>query len=247
MLLAVPEMQDCIAILTTFKERATLNAFEFFSESALQQVLDHSDLRRPFDDQSPYYVLLEFEAGNERGIDEASAAFQDCADRGWVTDGIISRSERQSQELWQYRERISESITPRVPYKNDVSVRISLVPEFLKAVDEIVTASYPDFEIVWFGHIGDGNLHLNILKPLDWAVDRFKSECEKVSESILALVQKFGGSISAEHGVGLLKKSQLHFSRSPEEIATMRAIKQVLDPAGIMNPGKLFLDADPSY
>ena len=157
----------------------------------------------------------------------------------WAVDGILAQSEQQNANLWRYREAISESITPYTPYKNDISVRVSQVPEFLSAVEGIVSVRYPDFEIVWFGHIGDGNLHLNILKPGTWELEDFKLECEKVSQQVLGLVAEFNGSISAEHGVGLLKKEQLSFSRSAEEIELMRSLKQVFDPNGIMNPGKL--------
>ena len=106
-------------------------------------------------------------------------------------------------------------------------------------MEAAVVRRYPEFEIIWFGHIGDGNLHLNILRPDSLDVDDFKRECEIVSEEVLSIVQDFGGSISAEHGVGLLKRDQLHFSRSPAEIATMVAMKRVFDPNGIMNPGKV--------
>ena len=91
----------------------------------------------------------------------------------------------------------------------------------------------------WYGHIGDGNLHLNILKPAALSIEEFYANCGKISPQIFALVQEVGGSISAEHGVGTLKADYLQFSRSPEQIAAMRALKTVFDPAGIMNPGKL--------
>ena len=100
-------------------------------------------------------------------------------------------------------------------------------------------AQYPDFEVVWFGHIGDGNLHLNILKPENWGVQDFKQRCEEVSERVLGIVLTFEGSISAEHGVGLLKKDQLQYTRSASEIAAMQALKKVFDPNNVMNPGKL--------
>ena len=98
---------------------------------------------------------------------------------------------------------------------------------------------YPDFEVVWFGHIGDGNLHLNILKPENWDVQDFKLRCEEVSERVLDIVSTFEGSISAEHGVGLLKRDQLRYTRSASEVAAMQALKQVFDPNNVMNPGKL--------
>ena len=236
MLLAVPRMTDTLEILTRFRSRVTLNAFEFFGHNALRHVMNAGGVPAPFTDPSPFYVLIEHESDDE----DALAAFNACMETGIAVDGVIGSSGQQNAELWQYRERISESITPHTPYKNDIAVRIADVPAFLAEIDQLVTHAYPAFEIVWFGHIGDGNLHLNILKPRDLSLDQFKTECEKVSEQVLALVEKFGGSISAEHGVGLLKRDQLHFSRSAAEIDAMRAIKKVFDPDGILNPGKIF-------
>ena len=108
---------------------------------------------------------------------------------------------------------------------------VSGSPAFLAEVEAVVSASYPDFEIVWYGHIGDGNLHLNVLKPDGLAMEEFQRRCE-VSKQVFEIVQRHGGSISAEHGVGLLKKDYLHYSRSPLEIEIMRQIKRVFDPQG---------------
>ena len=240
-LLAVPDMANIISVMTQFREHVELTAFEFFSDKALEHVLAHSELSRPFADPSAFYALIEFDQRNAAVMDAALAAFESCVESGIAVDGAISQSEQQRKDIWRYREGISEAITPHTPYKNDVSVRVSKVPAFLKAVDATVTSAYPEFEIVWFGHIGDGNLHLNILKPTDWPLDRFKRECEAVSEQVMKLVQKFAGSVSAEHGVGLLKRDQLKYSRSAEEIEIMKAMKRVFDPAGIMNPGKLLV------
>jgi FAD/FMN-containing dehydrogenase len=241
LLLAVEQMTDVIKVLTRFRQNLTLNAFEFFSEVAIQHVLKERDAKHPFAQATAYYVLLEFDNAVPEDMNHAMESFEFCLGEGWVSDGVVSQSESQRQELWMYREAISESITPHTPYKNDISVRIGQVPEFLRRVDELVKKEYPEFEIVWFGHIGDGNVHLNILRPASWEIADFKRECEQVSERVLALVAEFEGSVSAEHGVGLLKRAQLKFSRSQEEIAMMRGIKQVFDPAGIMNPGKLLL------
>ena len=109
-------------------------------------------------------ALLEFDHADEA---EAFAAFETVLERGWVTDGVISQSDAQAQALWALREGITESIAPYTPYKNDLAVRISDVPGFLSDVDRVVAENYPDWEICWFGHIGDGNLHLNVLKPPD--------------------------------------------------------------------------------
>ena len=172
--------------------------------------------------------------------DQALATFEHCVEQGWVVDGVMSQSEQQLQNLWKLREYISETISHWTPYKNDISVTVSQVPAFLKDIDAIVEANYPDFEVVWFGHIGDGNLHLNILKPENLSKDEFFAKCAVVNQWVFETVQKYNGSISAEHGVGMTKRDYLHYSRSPEEIACMKAIKAVFDPNGIMNPGKIF-------
>lgn len=142
--------------------------------------------------------------------------------------------------MWRLREDISETISRWTPYKNDVSTLISRVPDFLAEVEAVVTGNYPEFEVVWYGHIGDGNLHLNVLKPDDLPMDEFQQRCAVVSKAVFEIVQRYGGSVSAEHGVGLLKKDYLQYSRSELEVSIMRQIKLAFDPAGIMNPGKIF-------
>ncbi len=240
LVLGVPDMGAIMSVLQAFQQRLQLSAFEFFSELALQKVVAHQDLQRPFDTPAEYYALLEFEQGEEGAMDLAMELFEHCVEQGWVLDGVISQSVAQAQALWRLREDISETITPWTPYKNDISPTISQVPALLAEVESAVNTSYPDFEIVWFGHIGDGNVHLNILKPDGLSVDEFKARCGEVSIWVSEIVQRFGGSISAEHGVGLLKKEFLHYTRSPAEIEIMKAIKLAFDPQGIMNPGKIF-------
>ena len=191
-------------------------------------------------DGGPYYALLEFEAVSDQVMEDAMALFEQCVEEGWVLDGVISQSETQAQNLWQLRERISESIAPRIPYKNDISVVVSKVPGFLQEIDAVVTEHYPDFEIIWFGHIGDGNLHLNILKPEDMAKEDFFEKCQQVNKWVFEIVERYQGSVSAEHGVGMTKKPYLQYTRSEAEIAYLRGIKQVFDPNGIINPGKIF-------
>jgi len=158
---------------------------------------------------------------------------------GWVSDGVVSQSDAQAAALWSLREGITESIAPHTPYKNDVSVRISEVPGFLSDVDQVVNRRYPEFDVCWFGHIGDGNLHLNILRPDNISSEEFYRRCHDISPELFDLIQHRGGSISAEHGVGLLKRDFLSFSRSPAEIEIMRKLKSVFDPNNIMNPGKI--------
>ncbi|WP_417281473.1 FAD-binding oxidoreductase [Aliikangiella maris] len=239
MLLAVSELANVSNILEYFQSKIDLMAFEFFSQAALDKVLEHRQLKAPFEAASEYYVLIEFETVSEATTDEALMAFEYAAENGWLDDGLISQSNQQAEELWQYREGISESISHYPPYKNDIAVTPSKVGEFLTAVDDFVKSHYPEFETIWFGHIGDGNLHLNILKPAAMALEQFKQTCAEANPDIFKILASFNGSISAEHGVGLLKRDYLNFSRSESEIRLMRSIKQSLDPKNLLNPGKL--------
>ena len=110
---------------------------------------------------------------------------------------------------------------------------------FLEQTDKLLSTDYPGFEVVWFGHIGDGNMHINILKPENLSSEEFLTKCHTVDDKLFSIIKSLGGSISAEHGVGLVKKDYLKYTKSPEEITIMKQIKSVFDPLGIMNPGKL--------
>ncbi|WP_374415443.1 FAD-binding oxidoreductase [Ectopseudomonas oleovorans] len=241
MVLGTADFDSIMPVLHAFQSKLDLTAFEFFSDKALAKVLGRGDVPAPFESECPFYALLEFEASTEEVANQALETFEHCVEQGWVVDGVMSQSEQQLQNLWKLREYISETISHWTPYKNDISVTVSQVPAFLKDIDAIVEANYPDFEVVWFGHIGDGNLHLNILKPDNLSKDEFFAKCAVVNQWVFETVQKYNGSISAEHGVGMTKRDYLHYSRSPEEIACMKAIKAVFDPNGIMNPGKIFV------
>ncbi|MFP3977720.1 FAD-binding oxidoreductase [Marinobacter sp. KMM 10035] len=240
LVLGLNDLGNTMDVLKTFQGGLDLTAYEFFSHEAMGHVLAHGQVQAPFETEAPYYALLEFEATSDQVMDDAMSLFEQCMENGWVLDGVISQSETQAQNLWQLRERISESIAPRTPYKNDISVVVSKVPGFLKEIDELVAEQYPDFEIIWFGHIGDGNLHLNILKPEDMAKEDFFEKCQQVNKWVFEIVEKYQGSVSAEHGVGMTKKPYLQYTRSEAEIAYLRGIKQVFDPNGIINPGKIF-------
>jgi glycolate oxidase subunit GlcD len=239
MLLALNDLSDVSNLLVHFQSSIDLLAFEFFSQQALEKVIEHRGLKAPFTDPANFYVLLEFEGGSEELMEKALTAFEKAAENEWLLDGLISQSQQQAKELWQYREGISESISHYPPYKNDIAVKPSEVGEFLIKVDEFVQSNYPDFENIWFGHIGDGNLHLNILKPKDLGLETFKNQCIQANPKIFSILKEFNGSISAEHGVGLVKKDYLQYSRSTIEIQLMKAIKKAFDPNNIMNPGKL--------
>ena len=240
MVLGTPDFASVMKVLAAFQKQLDLTAFEFFSELSTQLVTRHQGVPRPFDAATPFYALLEFEATSDKVVDEAMALFESCVEEGWVVDGVMSQNQTQAKTLWRLREGISETISHYTPYKNDLSVLIHHVPAFIADIDGIVADQYPDFRVVWFGHIGDGNLHLNILKPDDMGKDEFFAKCGSVNTRIFETVARYGGSVSAEHGVGLTKKPYLGYSRSPEELAYMKAVKLVFDPNNVMNPGKVF-------
>jgi len=240
LVLGAADFDSIMPVLHAFQNTLDLTAFEFFSDKALAKVLARGDVPAPFETDCPFYALIEFEAVSEEVSEQALATFEHCVEQGWVLDGVMSQSEQQLENLWKLREYISETIAHWTPYKNDISVTVGQVPAFLRDIDEIVAKNYPDFEVVWFGHIGDGNLHLNILKPDNLSKDEFFAQCAVVNQWVFETVQKYNGSISAEHGVGMTKRDYLHYSRSVEEIAYMQAVKAIFDPNGIMNPGKIF-------
>jgi FAD/FMN-containing dehydrogenase len=240
LVLGMPDMACIMEVLRVYRGEIELSAFEFFSELALRKVIAHQGLPRPFETPAEYYALLEFELQDDQVLDQAMRLFEHCVEQGWVVDGVVSQSLAQARSLWRLREDISETISRWTPYKNDISTLTSRVPAFLADVEAAVNAHYPEFEIIWFGHIGDGNVHLNVLKPEELPLAEFQERCGDVSKWVFDIVQRYGGSISAEHGVGLLKKDYLHYTRSALEVSIMRQIKQAFDPFGIMNPGKIF-------
>ena len=238
-LLAVPSFEVLMQVFAAFRERLQLQAFEFFTDRALEHVLAHG-AQAPFEQVHPFYVVTEFAAGDQAQEDAAMAAFEACMAQGWVSDGVVSASDAQAAQLWRLREGITEAVARYKPYKNDVSVRISAMPAFMAQTQALIGQAYPQFDVVWFGHIGDGNLHINVLKPDATADAEFLGQCEQVTKLLAQVLARFDGSISAEHGIGLVKKAYLDSTRSAAEIALMKAVKHAFDPQGLLNPGKLF-------
>jgi len=243
LVLGLSDMSAIMAVLDRIQSTTPLLAYEFFSELAVSKVVDHAGVARPFETRTPFYALVEFERQNDMTDAHVFEAVEQCMDEGWVIDAVMSQSVAQARALWRLREDISETISKWTPYKNDISSTVSNVPELLASVDEVVHENYPDWEVVWYGHIGDGNLHLNILKPENLQIEEFKKRCNEVSTDIFDAIKMLGGSVSAEHGVGTLKAPYLGYSKSDSEIDAMRAIKAIFDPDGILNPGKVFSTA----
>jgi FAD/FMN-containing dehydrogenase len=240
LLFSVSNLHSIMHCYQSFKQETELHAFEFFSDIALRKVLEHKKKPAPFEQSAPYYIVLEVEASHELAEAKLMEVFERCLEQGWIQDGLIAQSSEQTKLFWSYREEISECLAPFSPYKNDVSVRISKVPEFLTSVNQVISKHYPDWTVVWFGHIGDGNLHINILRPEGLTREDFIKKCQNVDQLLFETVAQFHGAISAEHGVGLTKKPFLHFSKSKAEIETLKALKAWYDPDFILNPGKVF-------
>jgi FAD/FMN-containing dehydrogenase len=240
MVLGVRSMAALMQVLASCQAQLSILAFEFFSDLALEKVTAEHSIQPPLQERYPFYALVEFESTSATAETRALEVVEACIAKGWVADAVLSQSESQRRSLWRLREDISETIAQWTPYKNDISTTVQQAPELLRSVDALVSQHYPDLEVVWYGHIGDGNLHLNILKPDGVSVGDFQDRCKGVSAHLFAAVQELRGSISAEHGVGLLKKEFLRFSRTESEIELMRGIKAQFDPDGIFNPGKVF-------
>jgi FAD/FMN-containing dehydrogenase len=239
LLFALPRLDALMQVFAACRSHLTLGAFEFLTESALGHVVA-AGAQRPFAEPSPYYVIAEFDAGDERQQQAALPVFEQCLEAGWVSDGVLSQSEAQARSLWRLRDGITESLAAYRPYKNDVSVRVSVVPQFLASIQALLEREYPQFDVVWFGHVGDGNLHINVLPPEAMSAADFVAHCEHVTRLLAQTLAQHGGSISAEHGIGLVKKAYLESTRSAAEIALMRGIRAAFDPLGLMNPGKVF-------
>jgi FAD/FMN-containing dehydrogenase len=237
-LFAVP---DVAAVLALFREARrspfTLSAYEFFTDKCLARVQRHRKLRAPFDAPSGCYVLLEVENADQGALETWLASL---FERGVVRDGTMAQHRAQAQELWALRESISESLSATgLPHKNDVALPVASLEAFCAELDAVFEARYPGWEIALFGHIGDGNLHINVMKPDAMDKADFLLRTRDADGALFELVRKHKGSISAEHGIGLLKKQYLPYSRSAEEIELLKRVKRALDPGNVLNPGKV--------
>ncbi len=237
-LCALEDIQTMPIVLNAVRKKfRNLSMFEFFKRNALEKVLAHQKKRDPFNKAYPIYLLIEIESDSA----ELEEEFCVICESSNIADAVISNSEQQSRDLLTLRESISETLSANnVVYKNDISVPVPELGKFIEELEELIKTTYPNTELVLFGHIGDGNIHVNILKNQTMEKQDFINLCHNEEYKIFELVSKYHGSISAEHGVGLLKKDSLHYTRTNTEIELMRGIKKVFDPDNILNPGKVF-------
>jgi len=220
-----------------------LTGFELFSEFCLSLVLRHfKDTAAPFAEKYPNYVLLELsdtQPGDAvRALAEGMLA--STLEKRLIIDAALAQNESQARAFWKLREFISEAQAHEGPnIKHDVSLPISRIAEFIAATDAELARAFPGIRMVVFGHLGDGNLHYNVSPPGGVAADAFMRELGAVNRIVHDAVARFGGSISAEHGLGQLKRDEIKRYKSPLELEMMRRVKAALDPLGIMNPGKV--------
>ena len=238
LLFAVADLAGVLALFRAARRGPfTVAAFEFFTDRCMARLERHRKLRVPLARPATHYVLLEAEAAQPDALEGWVA---EVLEGGLASDGTIAQSAQQAAELWALREGISESLSATgFPHKNDIALPIARLEAFCDELEVLFRHKYPDWEICVFGHIGDGNLHVNVMKPDDLEKDAFRARTGEADRDLFALVRRHAGSISAEHGIGLLKKAYLAYSRSPSELALMRALKTALDPLGILNPGKI--------
>lgn len=239
LLFAVPDLAGVLRLFRdTRTQPFTLCAYEFFTDRCLARVMRHKLRRPPFEQAASHYVLLEVEGAESTALE---AWLAHLFEANLAQDGVRAGSPSEAIELWALRETISESLAATgLPHKNDIALPVANLEAFCADLTALLAARYPDLEICNFGHIGDGNLHVNIMKPEALEREAFLEQTKALDPEMFALVRQHGGSISAEHGIGLLKKPYLHFSRSPAEVEVLRALKQALDPNAVLNPGKIF-------
>jgi FAD/FMN-containing dehydrogenase len=234
--IALDSPRAAVELLGGLRERLgeRLSAFELVSRACVEAVLAHSPgLQDPLAATHPWYVLAELgDSGDPAALHErVERALADCAEQGALRDAALAQSGEQSRELWRIRETIPEAQFTNV--KHDVSVPVSRIAEFIDRAGRSLRERFGEIAIYCFGHVGDGNLHYNV------GSEALMERREEVSRVVYDALDGFGGSISAEHGLGQLKRDEIRRHKHPLELELMRSLKRTLDPRGLMNPGKL--------
>jgi len=258
-ILALPNLHAAISVLSLARTETgdAITGCEFISRTALDMVLRHiPGTRDPLPGKHDLYLLLEATSTSSESAPDGEAAqgseagrallrtcerlFEQCSDAGLIDDAAIAQNAGQRAEFWRLRESIPEAQKPEgASLKHDVSVPVSLVADFVVEASTRVTAALPGLRVCAFGHIGDGNIHFNLSQPIGSPASAFVAERDRISTLVHDLAVAMGGSFSAEHGIGRLKRDELRRYRSPVEVAVMQSIKAALDPRGLMNPGKV--------
>ncbi len=240
---AIADAATAIALQSRARGRLgdQLVAFELINRLAIDFVLAHiPGTRDPLAAEYPWYVLLELASSGEDADRAMEAFLARELESGRLADGVVAASMAQRQALWHLRHSISEAQKKAgAGIKHDISVPVSRIGEFLSKAVPLVERRIPGVQVVTFGHLGDGNLHFNLNQPSGMAADAFLGLRERVSQDVHSVAVELGGSFSAEHGIGMLKRRDLARWRGGVELELMRSVKAALDPRGIMNPGKV--------
>lgn len=244
-MVGVASPADAVALLRRAQAAfgGGVTSFELISRIAIEFIVRHAqDARDPLQDAHPWYVLMEVSSGEPsknvrpRLEDMLAAAME----AGEARDAILPASQAQAKELWHMRAILSEMQKfEGGSIKHDVSVPVHAVPAFIDEADTAVTDLVPGARPVAFGHLGDGNIHYNVSQPVGADMDTYMAGYDRMNEVVHTIVAKHDGSISAEHGIGILKRDLLPGVKAPLELELMRSIKRAFDPNGILNPGKL--------
>ncbi|OWT68903.1 MULTISPECIES: FAD-binding oxidoreductase [unclassified Achromobacter] len=238
------DMRDLLEVLARARNDCgdRLVAFEMLSEESLQLVLEHvTDVRRPLDGEHRYHALVELADTREEALGALlEFTLEKAMEDGLVRDAAIGASLAQRQAFWKVREGISlAQVRAGKAIKHDIALPISSLPDFVDAAVAAVQRVKPDAHVINFGHMGDGNLHFNVLVPMDTPAGDLNHLVQNVNRVVHDLVHEAGGSISAEHGVGQLRRDEMRHYKSETEFDLMMLLKQTIDPNQIMNPGKL--------
>ena len=239
---AVPSPDAALTLLGHMQARTggLLSSFELVSRPTLELVLRHiPGTRDPLAAPSPWYVLMEVSGGAGASLEAVTqSALEDGMARNLVSDAVLAQNEAQARSFWHMRETISEAEKREgVSIKHDISVPVAAIPAFIAEATDTVLKQFPGARPICFGHMGDGNLHFNFSAPPGQDA-AFAAEWDEMQMTVHDLVKAYSGSISAEHGIGSMKRDVLPRYKSSEELDAMRALKRAFDPKNILNPGK---------
>ncbi|HKU07920.1 MAG TPA: FAD-binding oxidoreductase [Bradyrhizobium sp.] len=220
---------------------SSLTSFELLADIAVDFSIRHGiDVRDPLTSKHPWYVLMELSSSREDARDALESILSKGMEDGIVDDAVIAANLSQRQSFWKLRDEMSAAQKPEGgSIKHDISVPVAAVPAFLEEADAAVVKLIPGARPVAFGHLGDGNIHYNVSQPVGGNTTAFMARWHEMNEVVFAIVLRMGGSISAEHGIGVLKRDELPQIKDKTAIELMRGVKAMLDPQGIMNPGKV--------
>jgi D-lactate dehydrogenase (cytochrome) len=242
--LGLPSAQAALALFAIANDRAAggVTSFELMTRLGIEMVLRHAaGCRDPLQKPYPWYVLLELSSQSKTGLRELlEEILTEGLNRSLVLDAAIADSLEQAKAFWRLREMFGEVQRHEGgSIKHDVSVPVAAVPDFIAEANAAVAALLPEARPVPFGHLGDGNIHYNVSQPVGADRAEFLARWNEVNAAVFTVVKKFGGSISAEHGVGVMKRDLLPSVKDPVALDLMRKIKHLLDPNNILNPGKV--------